>query len=121
MVSSPVSRKATSDGSLVKPNKRLIVCCDGTQNSDSEKGQPLTNVAKIARCVDDEDTWASTKFIQIVHYQPGVGTGTSHFVNNRDAAIGRGMYPSIVQVRRILLTCSEDFRKESVQLIASFA
>lgn len=91
MESSPLSRKTTSEGLVLYPNKRLIVCCDGTQNADDVKGQPLTNVAKIARCVSDEDTWKQQTFIQIVHYQPGVGTGTSRFTNTRDAAIGRGL------------------------------
>ncbi|KAL5322554.1 hypothetical protein ACEPPN_010527 [Leptodophora sp. 'Broadleaf-Isolate-01'] len=95
MESSPLSRKTTSEGLVLYPNKRLIVCCDGTQNADDVKGQPLTNVAKIARCVSDEDTWKQQTFIQIVHYQPGVGTGTSRFTNTRDAAIGRGLSKAI--------------------------
>ncbi|KAL2064183.1 hypothetical protein VTL71DRAFT_4677 [Oculimacula yallundae] len=95
MTPKPLSRKTTIVGELLYPNKRLIVCCDGTQNSADGKGQPLTNVAKIARCVSDEDTWTSNTFIQIVHYQPGVGTGTSRSVNNRDAAVGRGLSKGI--------------------------
>jgi len=72
------------------PNKRLIVCCDGTWNADDVTGQPLTNVAKIARCIDAHDTYKGNNFVQIVHYQPGVGTGTGKFSNIRDAVIGRG-------------------------------
>ncbi|KAK0127424.1 hypothetical protein ONS96_006965 [Cadophora gregata f. sp. sojae] len=91
----PLTRKTTSEGLVLYPNKRLIVCCDGTMNQDDVKGQPLTNVAKIARCVDDEDRWTEQTFIQVVHYQPGVGTGTSRWTNGRDAALGKGLSRSI--------------------------
>ena len=133
-------------------NKRLIMCCDGTWNVDDVDGQQLTNVGKIARCIDYVDTWKPKKasigdtpkegdvtkndatkkyqateavdiskkedqpmkedaakandgteakkdegeinrprnFVQIVHYQPGIGTGTGRFSNNVDAMTGRG-------------------------------
>lgn len=71
------------------PNRRLIVCCDGTTNAGDD-GQPLTNVARIARCIDEKDTYKGRNFIQIVHYQPGLGTGTSKVVNKFDGMSGKG-------------------------------
>ncbi|OWO99564.1 hypothetical protein B2J93_2609 [Marssonina coronariae] len=71
------------------PNKRLVVCCDGTWNAGDD-GQPLTNVAKIARCVADVDVWGSRNIVQIVHYLPGVGTGTRKNANIRDGMFGKG-------------------------------
>lgn len=75
------------------PSKRLIVCCDGTFNA-GDSGQPLTNVAKIARCIADVDEYkekdSDRNFIQIVHYQAGVGTGTGTWATKIDAITGRG-------------------------------
>ncbi|PBP18125.1 hypothetical protein BUE80_DR010979 [Diplocarpon rosae] len=71
------------------PSKRLVVCCDGTWNAGDD-GQPLTNVAKIARCVADVDVWGSRNVVQIVHYLPGVGTGTRKNANIRDGMFGIG-------------------------------
>ncbi|KAL5313444.1 hypothetical protein ACEPPN_019177 [Leptodophora sp. 'Broadleaf-Isolate-01'] len=100
-------------------NRRLIVCCDGTWNVGDVDGQQLTNVGKIARCIDDVDTWKPKKedaakandgtevkkdedeihrprnFAQIVYYQPGIGTGTGRFSNNLDAMTGRGLSKGI--------------------------
>ncbi|PBP18897.1 hypothetical protein BUE80_DR010376 [Diplocarpon rosae] len=53
------------------PSKRLVICCDGTWNAGDD-GQPLTNVAKIARCVADVDVWGSRNIVQIVHYLSGI-------------------------------------------------
>jgi uncharacterized protein (DUF2235 family) len=86
--STTIERNLSKERSF--PNKRLIVFCDGTCNADDVHGQPLTNVAKIARCISDKDTWKDNKFIQIVHYQPGVGTGTGRMSNKRDALFGKG-------------------------------
>jgi uncharacterized protein (DUF2235 family) len=82
------------------PHKRVIVCCDGTWNSGDLEGKTLTNVAKIARCISDEDNWKPKapdgrtgerdSYIQIVHYQPGVGLGTGRVSNTWDAMTGRG-------------------------------
>lgn len=65
--------------------RRLIVCCDGTTN-DSESGNPVTNVARISRCIASHGKKAE----QIVFYMPGIATGTSKFNNTYDALIGRG-------------------------------
>jgi uncharacterized protein (DUF2235 family) len=81
--------------------KRLIVCCDGTWNAGDLEGRPLTNVAKIARCISDKDDWkpkvqdgeiAKSRgiYTQIVHYQPGVGLGTGKVSNTWDAMTSRG-------------------------------
>jgi hypothetical protein len=70
--------------------KKLIVCCDGTMNSDI-KGQPITNVARFARCVMPTDREGVP---QVVLYQKGIGTGTSKWANTIEGATGRGLCAS---------------------------
>lgn len=79
--------------------KRLIVCCDGTTNDGVNTKKPITNVARIARCIDNEskvvESDRSERHIaQIVFYLRGVGTGTSFLTNTVDGVYGRGMYAS---------------------------
>ena len=83
------------------PKLRLVICCDGTWNTDDLDGRALTNVARIARCIADVDNWENPNsnaskrrnFIaQVVHYQPGVGIGTGKVANGLDALTGRGQY-----------------------------
>lgn len=72
-------------------HRRLIVCCDGTENDAISSNNPLTNVARLARCLDNKDCDEELRPItQIVHYQTGVATGTDFFTNKYDAASGRG-------------------------------
>jgi hypothetical protein len=78
--------------------RRLIVCCDGTQNDGINTLKPLTNVARIARCVHDEDERVTADrndirvpIQQIVYYKAGVGTGTSKLTNLADSVTGTGM------------------------------
>ncbi|CZT01132.1 related to monocarboxylate transporter 4 [Rhynchosporium graminicola] len=139
-------------------NRRLFVCCDGTWIVGDVEGQQLTNVSKVARCIDYVDTWQPKKpmkgdmhregdimnkkdetpnnqaielidasetddqpttedaaktndgteaekgvdkipsprnFVQIVHYQLGIGTGTGRIANNLDAMTGTGLSKGI--------------------------
>ncbi|XP_014550082.1 hypothetical protein COCVIDRAFT_64698, partial [Bipolaris victoriae FI3] len=96
----------STSGQESHPHKRLIVCCDGTWNSGDLEGKALTNVAKIARCISDKDDWkpkgqdgitreSRKTYIQIVHYQPGVGLGTGKVSNTWDAMTGRGLSKAI--------------------------
>ena len=79
------------------PKKRLIVCCDGTWNAGDIHSKPLTNVARIARCISNEDNWKNPDdpepnyISQIVHYQRGVGLGTEWIANVWDGMTGRGL------------------------------
>jgi uncharacterized protein (DUF2235 family) len=56
--------------------KRLVVCADGTWNSNDappidRRGRGLTNVAKLANAIAVRD---DNGVLQEVHYDPGVGT-----------------------------------------------
>ena len=81
------------------PTRRVIVACDGTWNAGDLDGRALTNVARIARCIANNDDWKDPKasrknFIsQIVHYQSGIGVGTGRVGNGWDALTGRGTCP----------------------------
>lgn len=79
-----------------KRRKKIIVCCDGTWNSEHFK-QPQTNVSRIARAVKpyDDDVHQHMdgdprQSPQVVLYLNGIGTGTSARANTKDAIWGRG-------------------------------
>ncbi|OJJ45860.1 hypothetical protein ASPZODRAFT_167574 [Penicilliopsis zonata CBS 506.65] len=62
------------------PNKRLIVCCDGTwQDSTADARQPPSNVTRLTRALSRNATITvdGEKIVipQITYYQKGVGTG----------------------------------------------
>lgn len=59
------------------PNKRLIVCCDGTWlASNSGDNVVASNVAKLARAVAPNGLDEAGRLIkQIVFYQSGIGSG----------------------------------------------
>ena len=76
--------------------KRLIVCCDGTTNDGVNTDKPITNVAKIARCIKNDhiitgNDGSRTSVAQVVMYMRGVATGTSALTNAVDGFYGRGM------------------------------
>lgn len=71
----------------VQPKKRLVVCCDGTYNNSVSTDNPLTNVARLSRCIDDVDKDGT---LQMSYYHTGIGSGTSKWANAADAATGRG-------------------------------
>ncbi|KAH7394879.1 hypothetical protein DE146DRAFT_764489 [Phaeosphaeria sp. MPI-PUGE-AT-0046c] len=68
--------------------KRLIVCCDGTWNDSVSTNNPLTNVARFSRCIEER---TQDGILQIVYYHTGVGAGTSKISNSIDGAVGRGL------------------------------
>jgi hypothetical protein len=61
--------------------RRLVVCSDGTWNS-ADRGGSATNVVRMARVIKSVADDGTT---QVVHYNPGVGTG-----NGLDRLIGGG-------------------------------
>jgi uncharacterized protein (DUF2235 family) len=82
------------------PNKRLIVCCDGTwMNSDNGYNEPTlfnprgtlqvpSNVTRISRlfkrrCADGR--------MQIISYESGVGTGSNIIDTITGGAFGLGL------------------------------
>ena len=67
--------------------KRLILCCDGTWNDSISTNNPLTDVARFSRIVEER---AEDGVLQIVYYHTGVGAGTSRISNSIDGAVGRG-------------------------------
>lgn len=72
--------------------KRLIVCCDGTAKDGVNTEKPITNVARIARCIKNDDRGNNSGHPgpQIVFYLRGIGTGTSYLANLVDRVLGRG-------------------------------
>lgn len=83
---------AKSRHTYPKLRRRLIVCCDGTWNSDSTE-TPLTNIARITRCLKDFDTRIDGElFAQIIHYQSGIGTSPYRLANILDGAFASGNF-----------------------------
>ena len=84
------------------PHKRIIVCCDGTWNNADGTGQVPTNIAKLARCIDNEaevhEDGKKVLIKQIVYYQRGIGSVGGwlfgQFENAIEGATGRGTQPS---------------------------
>lgn len=67
--------------------RRLIICCDGTWDNSIGKDDPLTNVSRLSRCIDDI---AEDGVPQVVYYHYGIGNGTSSLGRIVDGATGRG-------------------------------
>jgi hypothetical protein len=80
-------------GPTESQKKRLFVCCDGTWMDAVNSDYPLTNVARLSRCIKAVSvTEDNTQVLQIVYYQTGVGRGTSMVGRAVDGATGRGYY-----------------------------
>ena len=91
--SQPFSFKEQDRAKMDMQRRRLILCCDGTQNDSLNTKVPLTNVARISRCFESVDERISGDTVnQMIFYQSGVGTGTSNLVNGLDSLSGRGKY-----------------------------
>ena len=87
----------------MKPNKRLIVCCDGTWQ-DLDCNYP-TNVVKIAQAIKNA---ASDRVPQIIHYSEGVGTGAEKLDRLLGGAFGWGIDRRIQNAYRFLCCNYED-------------
>ncbi|KZS95997.1 hypothetical protein SISNIDRAFT_451651 [Sistotremastrum niveocremeum HHB9708] len=70
--------------------KRIIVCCDGTWQDGIVKKHrwQYSNVLKLARCLNHEDTRHDPPIPQIVFYQSGVGTETNTAATWLEGATG---------------------------------
>ena len=100
-------------GSSRQPKKRLVICCDGTYNNSVSTENPLTNVSRLSRCIDDIADNGGT--LQVIYYHAGIGSGTSKFANRIDAATGRGtptMLLVILAHKRLILHRYKPHRKE---------
>ncbi len=79
--------------------RRLIVCADGTWNSnDEQKGHP-TNVVKMARAILPV---APDGTSQIVYYHQGVGTG-GWWNRMLGGAFGQGLSENVIACYRFLV------------------
>jgi uncharacterized protein (DUF2235 family) len=80
--------------------KNLIVCCDGTWNTDDQtdgNGLPIpTNVARLYNALD----WAAGD--QIAYYHPGVGTEPGRLARLWGGATGAGLRSNVKSAYRWL-------------------
>lgn len=80
--------------------KKLIVCADGTWNTQDGKDEGRenpTNVAKVARALLPVDSKGE---VQLVHYERGVGTDLG--IRLRGGALGRGIFQNVLDGYRFL-------------------
>lgn len=81
--------------------KKIIICADGTWNSENNKdqGRPApTNVLKIARALRPED---SSGKAQVIHYQSGVGTDLGRRLFG--GAFGSGLFENVLDCYEFLV------------------
>ncbi|KAI0889563.1 uncharacterized protein GGS22DRAFT_148610 [Annulohypoxylon maeteangense] len=91
-------QNTTSGPRHTATKKKIIICCDGTWNSENSNEQ-RSNVSEISRCIMPYD---QDGVPQIVFYQPGVGTGTSKLGNVWEGLTGRGLYENICEAYSFL-------------------
>lgn len=84
--------------------KRIVICCDGTWNTPdkNKEGIPVpTNVVKIAQAVTQTDKDGT---VQLMYYDPGVGTSGSWLRRACDGATGSGLSHNILEAYRYLIS-----------------
>jgi len=86
----PVDAIDQTAGIKTTSYKRLIICCDGTWQDGIVKKHrwQYSNVLKLARCLNHDDTRHSPPIPQIVFYQSGVGTETNTAATWLEGATG---------------------------------
>ncbi|RGP66455.1 hypothetical protein FLONG3_8892 [Fusarium longipes] len=94
--------------------RRIVVCCDGTENDSIGTDNPLTNVARLARSLDTQID--DLGYIQVIHYQTGIATGTSNITNMYDAALGRGLHTDVKRAYNFICT-NWSSRKDEIYLV----
>lgn len=68
---------------------KIVICCDGTSNSEFLDGNPITNVTRISRLIRPFDDKGHR---QIVLYLPGIGTDSWNPMQWAKQAVGKGHY-----------------------------
>ncbi|GAW17563.1 hypothetical protein ANO14919_070210 [Xylariales sp. No.14919] len=83
---------------------RLVVCCDGTSNSEylGEERSALTNVSRISRAIRPSYSSGITSGRQIVLYLPGIGTGEGNYFNLLNQGLGIGLNSQIKEAYTFL-------------------
>lgn len=77
--------------------KRIVICCDGTWNTPHRPNP--TNVIKFARGVSPT---GSDGMVQVVFYDPGVGTESGWWDRATGGALGKGLDKNIEDAYRFL-------------------
>lgn len=83
--------------------KRIVICCDGTWNypDKNKQGIPIpTNVVKVAEAVKAK---AEDGVVQLMYYDPGVGTSGSKLQRLFDGATGNGLSDNICKAYHFLV------------------
>lgn len=78
--------------------KRLVVCCDGTWNSRSQRAP--TNVVKVKDAVAAED---AAGVVQLAHYHEGVGAGVGPIGRIAGGAFGWGLSANVRDAYRFVV------------------
>jgi uncharacterized protein (DUF2235 family) len=95
---------------VIYQQAKIIICCDGTSNSEYIEKNPLTNVSRIARCIPPKDNDGKR---QLVYYQPGIGTDNGNPLNAYNQAVGRGSGPTYIVISDLLIRVGRANRQYS--------
>ncbi|GAB2671792.1 hypothetical protein GCM10027169_36900 [Gordonia jinhuaensis] len=87
----------TTEFDLRAQRKRVVVCCDGTWKTSSDRH--VSNIEKIARSIR---TTADDGAPQVVFYSPGVGTGATWMDRLVGGATGKGLDADLLAAYRFL-------------------
>ncbi|WP_193369293.1 DUF2235 domain-containing protein [Pelagibius marinus] len=90
---------------LLAPNKKIVICMDGTWNEPEEESsnskfkQEPTNVLKVVRGVKQRDSRGTA---QITYYHTGVGTDAGFYDRFIGGAVGAGISNDIQDAYRFI-------------------
>ncbi|CAG1998714.1 unnamed protein product [Fusarium graminearum] len=94
--------------------KRIIVCCDGTNNDLRSDGTMWSNVGRIAECISEYSSKDKTTK-QVVGYLSGIGTEGGSWLRMKNQATGYGLDEKILAAYGFI--CNYYDKGDSIVLI----
>ncbi|PCD28512.1 hypothetical protein FGRA07_03651 [Fusarium graminearum] len=94
--------------------KRIIVCCDGTNNDLRSDGTMWSNVGRIAECISEYISKDKTTK-QVVGYLSGIGTEGGSWLRMKNQATGYGLDEKILAAYGFI--CNYYDKGDSIVLI----
>ncbi|KAF8960979.1 hypothetical protein BDZ97DRAFT_2034223 [Flammula alnicola] len=91
MHTDPDCEQSTTESGF-KAFKRIIVFCDGTwQDGVAEQRSQYTNVLRLARSINHEDTRFDPPVMQVVFYQSGIGSDKNLYSEYVEGTTGNSL------------------------------
>ncbi|UZP40236.1 hypothetical protein NXS19_008052 [Fusarium pseudograminearum] len=96
--------------------KRIIVCCDGTNNDLRSDGTMWSNVGRIAECISEYSSKDKTTK-QVVGYLSGIDSEGGSWLRMKNQATGFGLDEKILAAYGFI--CNYFEKGDSIVLMAS--